>query len=520
MKLASVITRPVRPLAIAIAAMAVAALLSVPVLAQSSDDSGLQSGQRWNDALARADTYARVRAPSDFGLSFHREQLGRIRKEAFRVRDAAQQRLVELEQVIVLLGPAPGAGAQPEPEETAKRRQTYDHQLAQTRTTLADAELALARVKALESDLAAAARQSLLDSVLARLPLPLSPEVLWTAASETLAEMKARVIAFDAWYRVIPDGEAGNWGLWWRFLILFIAALGLGWFARKAVLQKFGRDPADQEPSYARALVAAIADAVASGVIPALIIAGLMAFFARPGALVSGPPERMLEVFLGALLLLILIVAITRAVLAPELPQWRTIEVAPEKAHQITRIVVAIGVVYSVDIFFRLTSDDFPVSRELTSVGLTLMVLLQAGGMFVLSRPSLWVAQQPGESEETDSPATAVEGRFWPYVRGIIGFGAAVGIVAALLGYGVLGRFLVDRIVATLVVFALLFLVRGILREGVGQLTRTQFFRSRLGVNTENLRKVRFWARGTLDPVLVVSALLSCFPSGEFHEKR
>jgi small-conductance mechanosensitive channel len=180
-----------------------------------------------------------------------------------------------------------------------------------------------------------------------------------------------------------------NWGLWWRFLILFIAALGLSWFARKAVLQKFGRDPADQEPSYARALVAAIADAVVSGVIPALIIAGLMAFFARPGALVSGPPERMLEVFLGVLLLLILIVAITRAVLAPELPQWRTIEVAPEKAHQITRIVVAIGVVYSVDIFFRLTSDDFPVSRELTTVGLTLMVLLQAGGMFGFSRPRL-----------------------------------------------------------------------------------------------------------------------------------
>jgi len=123
------------------------------------------------------------------------------------------------------------------------------------------------------------------------------------------------------------------------------------------------------------------------------------------------------------------------------------------------------------------------------------------------------VAQQPGESEETDSPATAVEGRFWPYVRGIIGFGAAVGIVSALLGYGVLGRFLVDRIVvATLVVFALLFLVRGILREGVGQLTRTQFFRSRLGVKTENLRKVRFWAGGTLDPVLVVIGSLVVLP--------
>ena len=108
LKLASVITRPVRPLAIAIAAMEVAALLSVLVLVQSSDASGLQSGQRWNDALARAETYARVRAPSDLGLLFHRQQLGRIRKEAFRVRDAAHQRLVELEQVIVLLGPAPG----------------------------------------------------------------------------------------------------------------------------------------------------------------------------------------------------------------------------------------------------------------------------------------------------------------------------------------------------------------------------------------------------------------------------
>ena len=75
MNLASFFTSPGNQLAIAVAAFAVAILLPFSVLAQSSADLDLQSVHRWNDVLARAETYADVRSPSDFGLSFHREQL-------------------------------------------------------------------------------------------------------------------------------------------------------------------------------------------------------------------------------------------------------------------------------------------------------------------------------------------------------------------------------------------------------------------------------------------------------------
>ena len=73
----------------AVAILSIAVLLSSSVLAQSSGDPDLQSVHRWNDALTRAETYARVRSPSDFGLLFHREQLGHIREEASRARGAA-----------------------------------------------------------------------------------------------------------------------------------------------------------------------------------------------------------------------------------------------------------------------------------------------------------------------------------------------------------------------------------------------------------------------------------------------
>ena len=371
-----------------ISATLVVGLLAFPVLAQSTEDQSLQPAQRWNDFLARAETYARVRTPSDFGLSFHREQLDHVRKEASRSRDAAQERLLELEQVIALLGPAPDASAAPEPNGTAKRRQSYENELAHMRTTLADAELALARVKALESDLAAAARRSLLDSVLVQLPFPLSPESLWTAAHDALEILRARARAFESWYRELSEDGAGRRGIWWQLQILFAFAVALvvGWFARRWILRRFGRDPTIEVPSYTRTVVAAVADALARGVIPALMIAGLMAFFARPGALVTGPAELTLLAFLGAILFVVLVVAITRAVLAPELPHWRTIEVAPENAQRITRIIVLIAAVYATDIFFRIVSKEFVVSQELLSVGLTLTVTLQAGAILALSR--------------------------------------------------------------------------------------------------------------------------------------
>lgn len=484
------------------------------VSAQTTGEGARPDVAHWDEVLTRAETYVRVRSPSEFGLSFHRKQLDQVREEASRIRNAAQQRLVKLEQVIVVLGPAPEQGSAGEPDETAARRQAYENDLAAERVTLAGAELALARVEALESDLAAAARRSLLDGVLQRLPIPVSPEVVWAAIQESVANIQALMTSFQVWYGDTVEGGKGRDGLWWRFLIIFATAVALGWFARKAVLQRFGRDPSVDEPSYARAVVAAVTDAVARGLIPGLIIAGLLAFFSRPGALVTGPPERMIEVLLAVILVFVLVVAVTRAVLAPELPQWRTIEIAPHNAHRITRVIVFMAAVYAVDFWFRLTAEDFTVSRDLMTVGLAMMVVLQAGAMFVLSHRTLWMTPEPAETEtpEEPEPEKTSDGRFWRYVRGIIGLGAVFSILAALAGYGFLGRFLVDRIVATLIIIALVFLARGMLREVVGALTRSQLLRSRLGVQIESLRKIRFWVRGALDPILVVVGGLIVLP--------
>ena len=85
-------------------------------------------------------------------------------------------------------------------------------------------------------------------------------------------------------------------------------------------------------------------------------------------------------------------------------------------------------------------------------------------------------------------------------------------VVATLIGYGALAHFLIDRIIITLVAIALLFLVRGILREVVGAVTQSPLLRSRLGLQSDGLRKIRFWVRGALDPVLVVIGALVVLP--------
>jgi len=405
-------------------------------------------------------------------------------------------------------------GAAPEPDETANKRRSYETQLSNNRTALAEAELALARVKALESDLAAAARQSLLDSVLIRLPFPLSPVSVWGATRDALGNFRAKASAFDSWYSDSSEADAEFRGVWWHVqnLLALAAAFLAGWFARKWILRRFGRDPAIEEPSYARAVVAAVADALARGVIPALIIVGLIAFLSRPGALHIVPVELAIQAFLGIILFLILIIAITRAVLAPELPQWRTMEIAPENAHKITRIIKLMAVVFAGDIFFRIVSREFVVSQELLSVALTIAVTLQASAMIALSRRTLWVSLITEDVADTEASENVSKGRFWPYVRGILAVGATVAVIAALIGYGVLARFLIDRIVITLVAIALLFLVRGILREVVGALIRSPLFRSRLRMQNESLRKLRFWVRGALDPVLVVIGALIVLP--------
>ena len=72
-------------------------------------------------------------------------------------------------------------------------------------------------------------------------------------------------------------------------MILIVSlAFALGLAIRILVRRWFGRDPAVQEPSYAKRFSAAVAEAVATGIVPALIFGAFLYRVTSEAALISG----------------------------------------------------------------------------------------------------------------------------------------------------------------------------------------------------------------------------------------
>src|SRR5437660_381258 len=68
----------------------------------------------------------------------------------------------------------------------------------------------------------------------------------------------------------------------WPFAAVMAAALLGAWRLRRIVLRRYGPDPAQPEPSYARRLLGGLATVFADGMLPTLFLAALY-YWVSPG---------------------------------------------------------------------------------------------------------------------------------------------------------------------------------------------------------------------------------------------
>jgi potassium efflux system protein len=461
----------------------------------------------WQEAVGAAKAYAATENHTEFGTGFHLERLQSIRGQAEESRDAARAHLAEIERLMALLGPAPEPGAPAEPAVTASRRAAYAAEIARARAALAESEQMIDAADAAESALVVAARRSLVQSLLQRGPVPASPEVIVVALSQGIPVADRLLRVPFEWYRGLRPDERG-WSALARFLLGGLAVVVGAWVSRLFILRRFGRDPAIVEPTYARALVAAIVDAVARGVVPGALILGAIVWLDRLDVVVSGAFEAVVDAALLAALLFVAAGAGARAILSPDHPQWRVVELAPANARIIARTIVVGAAAFSVELFVRGVSRAAEMPVEFESVTLAAAMAVQASAILLLCRPHLWL----DESADQKQASTAVRRRFWAYVRRVLALGAGAAVLAVVFGYGVLARFLVDRLMFSLAVLAAIYLIRGVLREAIGVAVRSDTARRRLGFSVETLRRIRFWARVALDLVLVFAGVVIILP--------
>jgi len=449
----------------------------------------LDSVQRYIDggdySADRSDAYSRL--------------AGKIGDEAAKIQIDAVTSLATETKLLDALGTPPAEGEPPDTEAVARQRAKFVNTVARLRARVSLSRLMVTRAAVLVGAINTLQRQTIADRFSMRQPTPLSPEAIAHAVPDLFDHVAALLRSPVDWYDGLTPERRERFSFG-RFLFVALIAALIGWLIRHFLLRRCGRDPTIADPSITRQLVAAVAEGIARGIVPALIVAGFLYQSLQPAALISGLFAQTFQSLCVALIFFILTAALTQAVLSPDLPAWRITALTAESARRLSRRIVLLAAVAAVDRVLQLSGDGMRTAGDLTPFYEFIANTAQALCILSLTPAHLWRF----ETDSAEAKVAVEPSRAWRFVRRAVATAAIVGIIALAVGYADLGNFIVKTLLIGAVVFGIHFIIRGLLRELVGAFMRSDFMRDKMAIKHGARQTLKFWVRVGLDGLLIV----------------
>ena len=485
-----------------------------------------QLGARWDAVLERIENSLQGKAITPEQHAEYNVQLKTVESEAGRVVADAEKEMETHTRQLEALGAPPSEGEPPEAAEIKAEREALNAKINGIRSRVAQAELTRVRAEELETALSAAFRKEFRERLLVRGPLPLSPNTLAKAGPEALAVFSTLTRSWSDWLAGLSPDQLAQ--LRWRgplaVLVVFAA-----WSIRRFLLKRYGRDTSIQQPSYPRRFVAAVVEGFARGIVPASIFAIPLVMIPLGWSLISGLLADVVDALCLALIIFTVGSAMTRAVLAPDLPEWRCTGLAPRASRTLAHRIIFLLAVFAIDVFINRGTQNLVVSSELLSLYAAIVDSVEAVGIVLLIQGWLWRTEpetagteadgsaptahaRSGPAGETVAAADQIGGRFWAYVRRAVGAAAVVGVVANLIGYVNLGDKLIDSLMISGVIIGTLFLIRKLLQELIGVCLGSNAARQWLGLRDKSRDLVGFWLNVVLDLLLISGGFFLVLP--------
>ena len=438
-----------------------------------------------------------------------KKTLADIQAEANLVKQNAQIALRPIEAQRDALGPPPAEAEPPEAPEIVEKRATIQEDISSYEARVKRADVAMARITELGERITAATLKRSIKQLFALYPLPLAPATIAEGVSDFIRMLDFIGRAPIEWWRsLIPSSQQT---VLYRIALFMAPALLIAWILRRWLLRYFGRDPAIEHPTYTRKLTGAVAEGLAHGIVPSLILAAILLRARSEDSLMSGLLAEIVAALCGVTIMFILAWAVSRAVLAPELPAWRLLPVSAEHARTISRRITYLAGIFAVDLFFQATGGELAVSDELYSLYILVTTTAEAAAILFLIQGRIWTWEE--ESTDTDQPdettgVASLRSLVWPFLRRAAFILSVASVVAAALGYSSVGRYLIDSLVMSGMAVAVLFLARGLLRDVIGTALRARLLRVHLSIPHATRSRYKFWLRVLLDVATSIGGLV------------
>ena len=417
-----------------------------PAFAQPVGTSSLvvQQGAVIADLSRRTDDLQRqlIRdAEDDARLVEIRNRLEELARQLLSGSAAFSPRISEINTRLEQIGPAPANGEPAEPEVLRAERAALQQEKAEINSLLGEAENLSLRINRLVEDIAQMRRELFASQLSKRYDITsaLSTRVV----AELGAEAQDVYSRFSSWLRFVTRFKLQSVLLAAFFAMSAAAVLLIG--GRRLFGRLIEADPALEQPSY----LSRLSVAFWSTLLPSLALAVFLAatyFFLGYFNVLRADIAEILRTLFNVIVTVYLIGRLARAVFSPRLPNWRLVPVESQAAARLFWLAWMTSIVTGID--FVLTRINTVLGSPLSlTIAKSLIATVVVGVLVVL----IGTVKPFRDEEGKPKP--------WPallrYPVQMLGFAT---IIAAVLGYIGLARFLSQQIVVTGAILATMYI--------------------------------------------------------------
>ena len=380
-------------------------------------------------------------AENDSALVDVRAGLEELSRELIASGVAFRPRLSTINTRLDEIGPPRGEGEPPEPPELTAERQTLVDEKAEINALIGKAESLSLRVNGMIGEINQI-RRDLFTNTLSRrydISAALSGEVL----DDLAAEGRKLSGSVSSWLRFVLKFKLQAVLLATFFALVAAGVLMIG--GRRLFGNLFDPDPTIEEPSYLSRLSVAFWSTLLPSAALAVFLAATYFFYNYYGVL-RYDIARLMAMLFNVIAIVFFVYRLSAAVFAPRLPKWRLLPMETGAARMLFWLTLLAALVTGADFFASRINEVMRSPLSLT-VAKSLVATVIVGLLvivFGLARPYVGEDGKP---------------RGWnPYFRTLIILLGVGTILAALLGYIGLARFISQQIVITGAILATMYI--------------------------------------------------------------
>ena len=435
------------------------------------------------------------------------QTLNQIQSTLSQTRLSYNTKQEAIQKKINTLGPLPDKD-QEEPSPIATQRQNFNQEADQTKATIIQIDLLLAKIDELNNLILKKRNQQLLNNILVKQSSIFHPQEF----SQSLSVFSQFVVELLTsplqWYQQLNHLQKTevNKNLF-SILAGIISALIIAYGISRYISHWFGYKKTIEHPHYSQKVRAGIWVFIAQGVIPSTTIGAFILWLKNCAIINLSSFGILLNSAAIYLLYYYLIKAVVKTIFTPHNGKWRIIEVDNDRANAIcSSLIFAAAAICFISFLLELSN----LIKNDISITYSLKIISNAVKAFCI----IWISYKALYDTKTLTDADLTEEASISdlstssKISLLVTFTITLAFLLSFLGYIRLSEYIINRFIFSGISIGIIYITDKLIRTAIHRLLLLRFWIRTFRIHRRALVKTEFWLGLTLTPIMWLLAFL------------